>query len=263
MNQEQGSSNRRWIIGTAAGLPLAFVALLAVEAGWATRGEYLPAHFGDRVDATVGPSAAAATGATLRMVMLGDSTVAGVGSPTADQSLPVLTAQRVADATRRQVSVTGLGVSGARTADIAREQIPKLGDGDGVDVVVIVIGSNDTTHVTAPWNLDDHTREMIDAARREAPAAAIVLGGVPLFGSADALAQPLRWVVDQYANVVRRVQRNVAAERDITFVNIAVEASPRFRGVPEAMSSDGFHPAPTGYGFWADALADGITDALD
>ena len=252
--------NRRWVVGTAAGLPLAFVALLGVEAGLATRGAYLPAHFGDRVDATVEPAGAEPAGTTLRMVMLGDSTVAGVGSPTTDATLPVLTAQRVADATDRRVDVTGLGVSGARTADVTRAQIPLLPD--DVDVVVIVIGSNDTTHLTPPWQLDDETREMIAAARRAAPDAEVVLGGVPLFGSATALAQPLRWVVDQYAKVLRRAQRRVAVEADITFVNIAVEASPRFRGVPEAMSSDGFHPAPIGYGFWADALAVGVVDAL-
>lgn len=250
-------SRRGWIIGTTVGVPVAFVALLAVEAVMATRGQYLPAHFGDRVDATLQPAAGETTGSTLRMVMLGDSTVAGVGAPTAGGSLPVQTAQRVADATGRPVSVTGLGVSGARTLDVIEEQAVLL-DGDA-DVVVIVIGSNDTTHATPPWRIDDQTRQMIDAVRRNAPDAAVVLGGVPLFGSADALAQPLRWVVDQYAKVVRSAQQQVATEAGITFVNIAVEASPRFRGVPEAMSSDGFHPAPVGYGFWADALAEGIT----
>ena len=253
-------SRRRWVVGTAVGVPVAFVALLAVEAVMATRGQYLPAHFGDRVDATVPPPSAPATGDTLRLVMLGDSTVAGVGAPTTDGSLPVLTAQRVADATGRSVSVTGLGVSGARTLDVTQEQAPLLGD--DIDVVVVVIGSNDTTHVTPPWRIDDQTRDMIAAVRRHAPEAAVVLGGVPLFGSADALAQPLRWVVDQYAKVVRGAQREVAAEAGVTFVNIAVEASPRFRGVPEAMSADGFHPAPVGYGFWADALAVGVVEAL-
>ena len=253
-------TRRRWIVGAAVGMPVAFVALLAVEAAMATRGQYLPAHFGDRVDATVDPPEDPATSDTLRLVMLGDSTVAGVGAPTTEGSLPVLTAQRVAEATGRTVSVTGLGVSGARTLDVTQEQAPQLGD--GIDVVVVVIGSNDTTHVTPPWRIDDQTRDMISAVRRHAPEAAIVLGGVPLFGSADALAQPLRWVVDQYAKVVRSAQREVAADAGITFVNIAVEASPRFRGVPEAMSPDGFHPAPVGYGFWADALAVGVVDAL-
>jgi lysophospholipase L1-like esterase len=32
--------------------------------------------------------------------------------------------------------------------------------------------------------------------------------------------------------------------------------------VPEATSSDGFHPSPIGYGFWADAIAPAIVAGL-
>lgn len=46
------------------------------------------------------------------------------------------------------------------------------------------------------------------------------------------------------------------------FVDLAAEASPRFAGVPEATSSDGFHPSPIGYGFWADAIALTVVNAL-
>lgn len=35
-----------------------------------------------------------------------------------------------------------------------------------------------------------------------------------------------------------------------------------FFGVPNAMSCDGFHPGPIGYGFWADALAADVAAAV-
>lgn len=240
-------------MGAAAGLPLAFVALLAVEAVLAGTIEPI-AHPDYEVDTTVAPRQGWTGDRTLRMVMLGDSTVAGLGAPTAAESLAVQTAQRVADRTGMRVAVVGHGVSGARTADLVEQQIPRL-IGAAADVVVVVIGSNDATHATPVWRFDDHTRAVLEAVEHASEGAPMVLGGVPLFGSATALAQPLRWVVDQYAKPLRGIQRRVAAEQDITFVNIAVEASPRFRGVPEAMSADRFHPAPVGYGFWADALA--------
>ena len=254
-------SRRRWIAATALGLPLATVALLGVEVVLATRAEYLPDDPGYLVEAEVTPDGAAATGPVLRMVMLGDSTVAGLGAPTVEESLPVQTAQRVADRTGRPVAVRGLGISGARVASVTAEQIPLL-RGDA-DVVVIVIGSNDVTHATPPWRFDDQVRAMLESAQQAAGEAPVVLGGIPLFGGATALAQPLRWVVGRYAEPLRGIQRDVAADAGVVFVNIAVEASPRFRGVPGAMSSDGFHPAPIGYGFWADALSDGVTRALN
>jgi lysophospholipase L1-like esterase len=48
----------------------------------------------------------------------------------------------------------------------------------------------------------------------------------------------------------------------VVFVDLAEQASPRFLGVPEATSPDGFHPSPVGYGFWADALAPAVVEAL-
>ena len=247
---------RRRIIGAAVGLPLAFVGLLAVEAMVAARREYAPDDPGYLVEATVTPASGTTSDvAPVEMVMLGDSTVAGLGAPTAEESLAVLTAQRVADELGRPVAVRGLGVSGARTADVLRDQIP---DVENADVVVVVIGSNDVTHATAPWRFDDQTRAMLSEATSRT-GAPVVLGGIPLFGSATALAQPLRGVVDLNARLLRRIQATVAGEvADVTFVNIARLASPRFRGVPEAMSEDGFHPGPVGYGFWADAIAPAV-----
>ncbi len=255
-------TRRRAIVLAAVGTPLALLAVLGVEAWLAARGEYLPGDPGYVIATTVASDSRAGGGDPLRLVMLGDSTVAGVGSPALADSLPVQVARRVADAVDRPVDVRGLGVSGARTATVRSEQLPRMADED-TDVVVIVVGSNDVTHLTSPSAMAEQTRALLRAAREQAPGAAVVLGGIPLFGSADALAQPLRWFVDRYADVLRPRQRAAATDVEgVTFVNIATEASPRFAGVPEAMSPDGFHPAPVGYGFWADALAAGVVDAL-
>jgi lysophospholipase L1-like esterase len=242
----------------AVGLPLAFVGVLAVEATLAARREYFETP-GYEVEGTLEP-AGGGSGEPLAMVMLGDSTVAGLGAEDVEDSLVLQTAQRAAEAAGRPVRARGLGVSGARTADVRDDQIPQIDP--ATDVIVIVIGSNDATHLTPFWTFDELTASMLDAARRQAPDAAIVLGGIPLFGEARALDEPLRSVVDGYASVLRGVQRRTAqAMPGVTFVNIAVEASPRFVGVPDAMSRDGFHPAAVGYGFWADALGPAVAAA--
>lgn len=190
----------------------------------------------------------------LELRVLGDSTAAGVGTDSVEDALPLLLAERVARRTGRAVHVVGFGVSGARTGDLPTNQIPKARDGD---VVVIVVGSNDVIHATPPWRMRDETARMLDAAADA--GGPVVLGGIPRFYGVGALAQPLRAIVDGYAAVLRDVQRDVAATRpDVTFVDIAALASPRFLGVPSSMSSDAFHPSAVGYGFWADALTPAV-----
>lgn len=243
-----------------AAVPLGLVGVLAVEGYLAATAEYLPVP-DYVVEATVG-SGGGSPVERVELVVLGDSTVAGIGSPSAEDSLAVLVADRVAAQAGRAVHVIGYGVSGALTEDVRTDQLPKLVDGS-VDVLLIVIGSNDATHVTPPWAMASHTRELLLAARDAVgPDSAVVLGGIPQFTTVPALGQPLRWAVGRYAGLLRERQRSVAADLGVPFVDIAALASPRFVGVPDAMSSDGFHPAPTGYGFWADALAPAVAGAI-
>lgn len=218
--------------------------------------EYLPSDPGYLVEATVG-----AGGPVAEMVVLGDSTVAGVGSPTVADSLAVLLAERVADRIGRQVHVVGYGVSGARTATVLSEQVPRLVDARA-DVVVLVVGANDVTHGSSPGALRERTVALLRATH-ERSGAPVVLGGIPRFRAVPALAEPLRSVVDSWASPLRRAQQDAAGDVEgVRFVNLGAEASPRFIGVPESMSSDGFHPSPVGYGFWADALAPAVATAL-
>lgn len=208
------------------------------------------------VDRTVGPRSDDREPLELRV--LGDSTAAGVGTDTAEDALPSLLAERVARRTGRAVHVVGQGVSGARTADLTTDQLPKV---DSADVIVIVVGSNDVIHLTTPWRLRRQTAALLDEAT--ATGVPVVLGGIPRFYGVGALAQPLRSITDGYAAVLRDVQRDVAAPlANVTFVDIAALASPRFRGVPDSMSSDEFHPSTVGYGFWADALAPAVVAAV-
>lgn len=232
------------------------VAVLVVAESIAARNRTFLVDVPFTVDRTVGSTDD--DRAPLELRVLGDSTAAGVGTTAADEALPSLLAERVARRTGRAVHVVGHGVSGARTADVTSEQLPKV---DGADVIVIAIGSNDVIHLNRPGQLRRQTAELLTEAT--AAGVPVVLGGIPRFYDVRALAQPLRAITDGYAAVLRDVQRDVAQPAaNVTFVDIAALASPRFLGVPESMSSDEFHPATVGYGFWADALAPAVEAAV-
>ena len=237
------------LLGALAGLLVTQVVLLS-------RRTYLPMDPGYTIDARVGPAGAV----PLRLAVLGDSTVAGVGSSTAGESLPALVGARVAAALGRPVHVIGLGVSGARAATVG-EQLLRLAQTGPADAVVIVIGSNDSTHAT-PWPaFRRDTNRMLARAAGLSPV--VVLAGTPRFKGNRIIPEPLRTMLDWYSGLLREQQRAaVARVPSARFVDLAADASPRFSGVPAATSVDGFHPSPVGYGFWADALAPAVVDAV-
>lgn len=245
-------------MAVAAGLPLVCLGVLVAQAGLALSREYLPREPPFTVRGLmVGDEG----GAPLRLAVVGDSTVAGVGAPDAASSLPAQVADRLADALARPVRVDGFGVAGAVTGDVTAHQLDAA-TAVGPDVVVAVVGSNDVTHLTSPGRLRRDVADLAAAVRARTDAP-LVLAGIPRFDGADALPRPLRDVVGGYARVLRRAQRQAAAHAGVAFVEIARDASPRFEGVPAAMSADGFHPAPVGYGFWADAIAPVAAAALE
>lgn len=245
----------------AIGLALVgFVALIGVEVLLLTRREFLPSDPGYRVNARVEPTSGATDETPLRLAVLGDSTVSGVGSPTERESLPILIAQRVADGTGRPVEVVGFGVSGARTASLTSDQLP-LPPG-AFDAAVLVIGSNDATHATLWLELRSQTVAMLRHAAES--GALVVLAGAPRFSGASVIPEPLRTMVDLYARILAGEQRSAVAQSPgARFVDLAADASPRFDGRPEATSPDGFHPSPIGYGFWADAIAPVVVEGLE
>ena len=247
-------SGGRFAIGAAVG---GVAGLIATELVLLSRRKFLPLDPGYVVDELIlSPDGEGED--PIRLAVLGDSTVAGVGSPTAAESLPALIARRVAASTSRPVRVTGHGVSGARTGTAAQQL---NGIEESVDAVVVIVGANDATHAT-PWPRFRRELEALLAATASR-ATVTVLAGTPRFHRNPIIPEPLRTFVDRYASLLRGQQRAAArAVAGVRFVDLAAEASPRFLGVPEATSVDGFHPSPIGYGFWADALAPSVVAGL-
>lgn len=244
----------------ARGLPLALLGLVGAQARVARRRAYLPRDPGYRVDGVLVGPAASARQRPLRLAVVGDSTVAGVGAPTVERSLPVLVGRRLGALLDRPVRVDGFGVAGAETLDVTVTQLPAAARARP-DVLVAVCGANDVIHGTPPWRLRRDVADLAAESRR-LTGSTPVLAGIPLFQGVAALPRPLREVVVAFARVQRDVQRRAAQHAGLPLVEIARDASPRFAGVPASMSVDRFHPAPVGYGFWADAIAPVAAEAL-
>lgn len=244
----------------AAGSALGAVVLVfGFQLALLSRRAFLSPHVRFLVDELVTP-AGGGSGEPIRLAVLGDSTVAGVGAPSADESLAGQVARRLAEASSRPVHVVGFGVSGARTASVRSEQLAQVESGR-FDALLLVVGANDVTHATAPWNLGRDLAALLHASRERTPR--VVLASTPAFAGTPALPEPIRSVAHAYSRVLRSTQRRAAAVAGVPLVDLATAAGPRFRGRPEAFSSDGFHPSPIGYGFWADALAPALIEALD
>ena len=250
------------VIGTILG---AFAGLVALQLIRLRRTTFLSHGF--VLDHIVGPDTVPGAPPTpLRMIVFGDSTTTGVGVERPDEALPVQLARELGRRRARRVHVTSYGWPGARVADLVREQVPRAsqpwrtGEESPVlptaDIVVVVAGSNDATNRTPPRQYRTAVREALEMIREAAPHAEVVLAGIPIFRGALLHVEPLIWLTDQYARVLRPISRGEAARAGASFADLAGRLPGRHP--PEAFASDRFHPSAAGYAAWAQVIADAL-----
>lgn len=256
----------RWLIASArvlGGLLGGFVGLVVLQMVRLRRLEFLPAHPGFYLNRVVGQEGTDRE--PLRMLVFGDSTTAGVGVDRAEEALPTRLAELVAADRGLPVHVTSYGWTGARVADLLRDQLPRalgpLREGETepvlprADIVAVVIGANDATHRTPPRRFRLDLRTLLAEIRRAAPNADLVLAGVPTFRGALRQVEPLMLLTDQWARLLRRAQREEALAAGIAFADLARDATPRMRRRRDSLSTDDFHPSAVGYQIWAEVIA--------
>ena len=255
------------LFGTVIG---AFAGVIAIQLMRLRRMEFLPGHPGFYINHVVRPSATSTREKRLRLVVLGDSTTAGVGVDRPEDSLPYHLARRIADAERRDVHVVSYGWAGARVADLVRQQLPRAlqplraSESEpflpGADIVAVVVGANDATHRTAPGRFRADLRAALNGIRDSAPSARVVLAGIPTFRGVLPAVQPLIFLADQYARLLRPIGRSEAARLGIAYADLAAELPDRLRGRSDIFAQDRFHPSAIGYAAWADIIADALVE---
>jgi lysophospholipase L1-like esterase len=196
-------------------------------------------------------------GEPLTYVVIGDSTAAGQGAAY-DDGIAVGTARDLAKA--RAVSLINLGISGARMADVVRDQ---LGEAERAkpDVVLVAAGANDVTHLTPIGSMERNVRTIVAGLRAANPNVKIVVTGSPDMSTPPRIPRLLRGVAGWRTRAVNRMFERVAAESQLAFAPIAKQTGPLFARDRTLFDTDDFHPNARGYATWIDVI-NGATRTL-
>jgi lysophospholipase L1-like esterase len=184
------------------------------------------------------------SGPPLRLLIIGDSSAAGVGAGTQDRALLGQVLALLGQ--ERTVHYRLVGRSGARTRDALRWLDGLEG---AFDLVVTALGINDVTKGTGLETFLRQQSLLWQRLRGERGASLILVSGIPPVGRFPGLPQPLRWVIGQRAAIFDdALRKRAAAAAGVALVGFDQPLDPR------EMSEDGFHPGPEIYRKWAEAL---------
>ena len=232
-------------------IALALAPLLLAQGRRARRlAQRLPEAAGARV------GRCGSAGPALRLLLVGDSAVAGVGVATQDEALGAQLAHALKVALPgRMIEWRVVARSGVNTREaLAMIAAEKPED---FDVAVIALGVNDLTggRRIASWLGD--IAALLAHLRAHWSVSAVWLSGLPPMHRFPLLPQPLRWFLGRRARRFSMALADWAARHpDAGFVALPDA------GDPGLIASDGFHPGPGACAIWAQVLAREISARL-
>jgi len=201
-------------------------------------------------------------GEPIRLVVLGDSTGAGMGAAHPHQTIGAIIAGGVAAFSGRPVRLTNVAVVGAESPDLDGQVERALAEVPNPDVALVLIGANDVTHRIDTSVAVRHL-EMAVRCLREA-GAEVVVGTCPDLGALEPVPQPLRLLARRWSRDLAAAQTVAVVEAGGRAVSVGDMLSEAFSADPKIMfSEDRFHPSPAGYARVAAALLPTVSAALD
>lgn len=191
-------------------------------------------------------------GASLELLLLGDSIAAGLGAERRKDTLGARLAKGLARSIGRPVRLRTAAVVGAESSALS-EQLAVLPAGYAPDLAVVIVGGNDVTHRVPLATSVSHLTGAISRLRER--GAAVVVGTCPDLRALRAVPQPLRSLASRMSRQLARAQADAAAAAGARVFSLRRTVGPMFLAEPDRMFSlDRFHPSALGYRRTADAL---------
>ncbi|SFR64846.1 Lysophospholipase L1 [Marinobacter daqiaonensis] len=185
----------------------------------------------------------------LRLLVIGESTAAGVGVSSHEQGLASQLARELHGRSGQTISWHTFGVNGIRLDQLNRKlvsvELPEA------DVVLLSMGVNDTTGFTPRYQFRRQLGMLRETLTPHYPGPVYLLS-VPPMHLFTALPSPLRQIMGWRARQLNRVYQQLAREAPADFQYRSYGALTD----SSLLASDGFHPSDRGYQAIAAALAE-------
>jgi len=190
----------------------------------------------------------------LRLLVLGDSTAAGVGAQTQNEALPGNLARELGTRWGMDVAWIAMGANGATAHDLV-ERFLGPATAEPYDFVFLTIGANDALGIRSRRAFGRDLRVILSALRTASPDATIMMSSLPAFFRFVLLPNPLRFNLYLHSQNLEREARHVVA--DYPGVIMSPPPPPYTEGF---FATDLFHPSASGYRDWAEFA---VNDAFE
>jgi lysophospholipase L1-like esterase len=187
-------------------------------------------------------------GEAIRLLILGDSSAAGVGVDAIDKSFAGFLPRLLSERSGRPVHARIAGMNSATAAHIRDHAVPHIEPRD-FDYIALNIGTNDAKNFHTGRRFCRDFGTLLYALKARFPHATIIWSGVLDLEKVPALPRPLARILGIRSRIIDANGRALCHERG------ALAPHGDWRSVAENFSEDGFHASEQGYREWAESVA--------
>jgi len=181
------------------------------------------------------------------LLVIGESTVAGLGAQTHETALAGQFAQQLHERIGKGLHWTVIGRNGVTAERTIRELVPHIPD-KPFDYILVGLGGNDVIKLSSPRKWRRDMSALLEILRRQSPKAIIFLANCPVIKLSPAIPQPINAILWQLSKLHdANIKELAAATEKVFYYHQPTD-------VPVGFFADGIHPSEIGYAEWSRAM---------
>ncbi len=187
-------------------------------------------------------------GTPVKLFVIGESTVAGLGARTHEMALAGQFAKRLNEHLGRPVDWQVLGKNGVTARRTIDELVPQMPE-EQFDHILVGIGGNDVMKLSSPAKWRRDMTELLAIIRSKNPDAVIFISNCPMIVCSPIMPEPIKTILWELSKMHNANILEFTREMDKVFY-YPQPADIRLKG----FFADGIHPSEQGYADWAAAM---------
>ncbi len=197
----------------------------------------------------------------LRLISIGESTIAGVGVDTHDEGFTGAMARELATRFQANIRWKVYAKTGYTAKKVVHKLLPKIEEKD-VDIIVIGLGGNDAFTLNHPKRWEFHIIQLIKELRGKFTNGIIIFTNMPPIKEFPAFTWLIKFIIGNLVEILGQELEEVV----INFENVFYHAQTitlkdwkekmNVSAQPSDFFSDGVHPSKLTYQTWAKDVSD-------
>lgn len=189
-----------------------------------------------------------------KMLVIGESTVAGLGARTHETALAGQFARFLSEKIGKKIEWHVIGKNGVTAQKTIELLVPQIPANEKFDFIMLGVGGNDVLKLSSPRKWRRDAIKLLGIMREKYPEAVIFMTNAPAVHLSPVLPQPIKFILGNLSRLHdKNSQEFLPKMKKVYYFHRPDE-------ITDGFFADGIHPSEKGYTDWSRRMIDFFTE---